>query len=79
MIGDAKWYLGGSSTYEDVTTPMFYTRERGTKVYSGRGTSWTGKVGLMYQAIMDMQQVEEQQRIEPVVYQKNYIIGMIVQ
>ena len=48
MIGDAKWYLGGSSTYEDVTAPMFYTRERGTGVYSGRSTSWTGKVGLMY-------------------------------
>ena len=48
MIGNAKWYLGGSSTYNDVTTPMFYTRERGTGVYSGRSTSWTGKVGLMY-------------------------------
>ena len=48
MIGDAKWYLGGSSTYYDVTAPMFYTRERGTSVYSGRSTSWTGKVGLMY-------------------------------
>ena len=48
MIGDAKWYLGGSSTYEDVTVPMFYTRERGTSVYSGRSTNWTGKVGLMY-------------------------------
>ena len=48
MIGDAKWYLGGSSTDDDVTAPMFYTRERGTGVYSGRSTSWTGKVGLMY-------------------------------
>ena len=48
MIGDAKWYLGGSSTYNDVTVPMFYTRERGTSVYSGRSTSWTGKVGLIY-------------------------------
>ena len=48
MIGDAKWYLGGSSTDDDVTAPMFYTRERGTSVYSGRSTSWTGKVGLMY-------------------------------
>ena len=48
MIGDAKWYLGGSSTNRDATTPMFYTRERGTIVYSGRSTSWTGKVGLMY-------------------------------
>ena len=48
MIGNAKWYLGGSSTNEDVTAPMFYTRERGTSVYSRRSTSWTGKVGLMY-------------------------------
>ena len=48
MIGDAKWYLGGSSTYDDVTPPMFYARERGTTVYSGRSTNWTGKVGLMY-------------------------------
>ncbi len=48
MIGDAKWYLGGSSTYNDVTATMFYTRERGTTVYSGRSTNWTGKVGLMY-------------------------------
>ena len=48
MIGDAKWYLGESSTYNDVTAPMFYTRERGTTVYSGRSTSWIGKVGLIY-------------------------------
>ena len=48
MIGDAKWYLGGSSTYKDITPSMFYTRERGTTVYSGRSTNWTGKVGLMY-------------------------------
>ena len=48
MIGNAKWYLGESNTYKDVTAPMFYTRERGTSVYSGRSTSWTGKVGLMY-------------------------------
>ena len=48
MIGDAKWYLGGSNTFDDVTAPMFYTRERGTSVYSGRSTTWTGKVGLMY-------------------------------
>lgn len=48
MIGDAKWYLGGSDTYKDVTSPMFYTRERGTTVYSGGSTNWTGKVGLIY-------------------------------
>ncbi len=48
MIGDTVWYLGGSSTYDDVTASMFYERERGTTVYSGRDTSWVGKVGLMY-------------------------------
>ena len=48
MIGDAKWYLGGSSTNNDATSSIFYTRERGTTVYSGRSTNWTGKVGLMY-------------------------------
>lgn len=48
MIGDAVWNLGGSSTYKDVTTSMFYERERGTDVYNGRPTEWTGKIGLMY-------------------------------
>ena len=48
MISDAKWYLGGSSSYNDVTTGMFYERERGTDVYSGRPTSFIGEVGLMY-------------------------------
>ena len=52
MIGDTLWYLGGSSTDNDVTTSMFYERERGTNVYnsstSPRDTSWVGKVGLMY-------------------------------
>ena len=48
MINDAKWYLGGSSSYNDVTTGMFYERERGTTVYSGRPTSFIGEVGLMY-------------------------------
>ena len=48
MISDAVWNLGGSSTYDDVTASMFYERERGTTVYSGRPTEWTGKIGLMY-------------------------------
>ena len=48
MISDAVWNLGGSSTYNDVTASMFYERERGTTVYSGRPTEWTGKIGLMY-------------------------------
>ena len=48
MIGNAKWYLGGSSTFNDVTPLLYYQRERGTDVYSGRSTNWTGKVGLIY-------------------------------
>ena len=48
MISNAKWNLGGSSTYDDVTASMFYERERGTTVYSGRPTEWIGSIGLMY-------------------------------
>ena len=48
MISNAKWNLGGSSTYNDVTASMFYERERGTDVYSGHATEWTGQIGLMY-------------------------------
>ena len=48
MISNAKWNLGGSSTYQDVTASMFYERERGTTVYTGRPTEWTGQIGLMY-------------------------------
>ena len=47
-IESVVWNLGGSSTFGDVTASMFYSRERGTTVYSGRPTTWTGKVGLMY-------------------------------
>ena len=47
MIGDAKWYLGGTNS-SNVLASHFYKYERGTGVYSGRSTSWTGKVGLMY-------------------------------
>ena len=42
------WKLGGSSTEEDVTAQMFYERERGTEVYSGRPTEWAGSIALMY-------------------------------
>ena len=48
IIGDAIWHLGGSSTNTDVTVSMFYERERGTAVYSGHETKWTGKISLMY-------------------------------
>ena len=48
MIANVTWKLGGSSTYNDVTPSMFYKRERGTTVYSGRPTTWQGKIALMY-------------------------------
>ena len=47
-IESVVWNLGGSSTYKDVTASMFYERERGIIVYSGRPTTWTGKIALMY-------------------------------
>ena len=51
MIGDTLWYLGGTSNYTSSTnglTSHFYSYERGTTVYTGRDTSFVGKVGLMY-------------------------------
>ena len=47
-IESVVWNLGGSSTNNDVTASMFYERERGTTVYSGRPTTWTGKIAIMY-------------------------------
>ena len=47
MIANVTWYLGGSYTTE-ATTDAFYGYERGTTVYSGRPTSTTGYIGLMY-------------------------------
>ena len=48
MIGNAKWNLGGSSTYQGLYANDYYTFERGTAVYSGRNTEWTGEIALMY-------------------------------
>ena len=48
MIANVTWKLGGSRTYIDVTPSMFYERERGTTVYSGRPTTWSGKIALIY-------------------------------
>ena len=47
LISEETWNIGGwnnTSTYSN----QFYGYERGTKVYSGRSTTWTGKIGLMY-------------------------------
>ena len=48
MVDNAKWNLGGSSTYQGLYANDYYTFERGTTVYSGRSTEWIGKVALMY-------------------------------
>ena len=47
-IEEVVWNLGGTDAYYTSTASMFYTAERGTTVYSGRPTTWTGKIGLMY-------------------------------
>ena len=47
MIAKVTWYLGGYSS-TDATAERFYGYERGTTVYSGRPTSTTGYIGLMY-------------------------------
>ena len=47
LISDTVYYLGGwddSSVYSDT----IYEKERGTTVYSGRPTTWTGKIALPY-------------------------------
>ena len=51
QISEITYYLGGrkyDSTKHYGTTEEVYTWERGTTVYSGRPTNWTGLVGLMY-------------------------------
>ena len=47
MIANVTWYLGGYSD-TSATSEDFYGYERGTTVYSGRPTSTTGYIGLMY-------------------------------
>ena len=47
MIAKVTWHLGGYSS-TSATTSAFYGYERGTTVYSGRPTTTTGYIGLMY-------------------------------
>ena len=47
LISNAKWNLGGLRISINIPS-SFYISERGTRVYSGRPTEWTGKIGLMY-------------------------------
>ncbi len=58
LIGDAKWYLGGTENYDSAETGTpnhFYGYERGEETCTTTGsctkerkTNWTGKIGLMY-------------------------------
>ena len=50
-IESVVWNLGGTANYTSASNGLashFYGYERGTTVYSGRATNWTGKIGLMY-------------------------------
>ncbi len=47
MIENSVWNLGGVSSTLNLTSEL-YTSERGTTVYSGRPTEWTGQIGLIY-------------------------------
>jgi len=46
MVESIVWNLGGASSVSTAAT--VYAAERGTTVYDGRPTTWTGKVALMY-------------------------------
>ena len=50
MISESVWNLGdiSGSTYDVPNTKDCYNSERGTDVYSGHPTTWTGRVGLIY-------------------------------
>ena len=50
-IEEVVWNLGGTGDYTSASNGLashWYGYERGTTVYSGRPTTWTGKIGLMY-------------------------------
>ena len=50
-IESVVWNLGGTANYQSSSNGLashFYGYERGTTVYSGRPTTWTGKIALMY-------------------------------
>ncbi len=50
-IEEVVWNLGGTHNFTSASNGLashFYGNERGTTVYSGRPTIWTGKIGLMY-------------------------------
>ena len=51
MIANVTWKLGGTANYDSTSNGLashWYGYERGTTVYSGRPTTWQGKIALMY-------------------------------
>ena len=46
-IAEVTWNLGGWTTSE-IFSNQIYGYERGTKVYSGRSTTWPGRIALPY-------------------------------
>ena len=47
LISEVTWNLGGWSTNQ-IYPNQIYGYERGTRVYTGRPTTWTGKIALAY-------------------------------
>ena len=47
MIAETTWNLGGWNSFS-VYTNQIYGYERGTTVYTGRPTTWVGKIALAY-------------------------------
>ena len=47
-IEEVVWNLGGTGYTSKGLASNFYDNERGTIVYAGHATTWTGKIGLMY-------------------------------
>ena len=47
LISEETWNLGGLNSSSGYSNQI-YGYERGTTVYSGRPTTWIGKIGLMY-------------------------------
>ena len=52
LISDTTYYLGGYNSTE-VYSNEIYEKERGGAVYTGRPTTWTGKIALAYPSDYD--------------------------
>lgn len=48
MISETAYNLGAGTTSVGIYANQLYAKERGTTVYTGRPTAWTGKVAIPY-------------------------------